>query len=42
VKRDQPVAFDGALVGDQVGIGRTGTLDNPDASQNSDPAALSV
>jgi hypothetical protein len=41
-ERDQPVAFDGSRVGNQVGIGRTGALDDADAAQNSDPAAWSV
>jgi hypothetical protein len=42
VQRDQPVAFDDTLVGDQVGIGRAGALDDTDTRQKSDPAALSV
>jgi hypothetical protein len=42
VQRDEPVAFDGALFRNQVGIGRAGALDDPDARQKIDPAALSV
>ena len=41
-QRDQPVAFDRVWIGKQVGIGRAGALDDPDAAQNSDPAARSV
>ena len=41
VKRNQPITFDCAAIGDQVGIGRTGPLDDPDARQNKDSAALS-
>ena len=41
-KRDQPIALDGCGIGHDVGVGRTGPLDDPDAGQNRDPAALSV
>jgi hypothetical protein len=42
LERYQPVAFDKARIGDEVGIGRAGLLDDADACQNSDPAARSV
>ena len=42
LERDQPVAFGGGSVGNDVGIGRAGALDDPDAAQKSDPAARSV
>ena len=41
-KRDQPVAFDGFGIGKKVGVGRVGALDNSDAAQKIDPAALSL
>ena len=42
VERDQPIAFDGLVVGNEIGIGRAGALDNSDAGQNRLPAARSV
>src|SRR6185437_588406 len=42
VKRDEPVALGGLAVGEEVGVGRTGTLDDSDSSQNRLPAALSL
>ncbi len=42
IERDQPVAFDCLFVRDQVGVGRAGALDDADARQKIDPAALSV
>ncbi len=39
---DEPIAFDGRFVGDEVGVGRAGALDNADAAQKSEPAARSV
>jgi hypothetical protein len=46
LERDQPVALDRALdranIGDQVGVGRAGPLDDSDAGQKSVPAARSV
>jgi hypothetical protein len=36
---NQPVAFTGALVGNEVRIGRAGALDDSNSAQNSDPAA---
>jgi len=39
---DQPIAFDGLVVGKQDGIGRAQSLDNADSAQKSDPAALCV
>jgi hypothetical protein len=41
-ERDQPVAFDGGLVSEEVGIGRAGPLDDADAAQKIDPAARSA
>ena len=41
-KRNQPVALDGAVVGQEIGIGRAGPLDDADAAQKRLPAALSV
>jgi hypothetical protein len=38
-ERDQPIAFASAVVGNQVGVGRAGPLDDADAAQKSDPAA---
>ena len=40
--RDQPIAFAGLRIGNQVGVGRAGLLDDADAAQKSDPAARSV
>jgi hypothetical protein len=42
MKGNQPIALDGGFIGDQVGVGRTGALDDPDAGQKRLPAALSV
>lgn len=42
VESDEPLAFDGFFVGEEIRVGRAGTLDNPDAAQKSDPAARSV
>jgi hypothetical protein len=42
LQRYEPVAFRGARVGEKVGVGRAGPLDNADAAQKSDPAARSV
>jgi len=42
LERDQPIAFDGARVGNQVGVGRAGLLDDADTAQKSDPAARSL
>jgi hypothetical protein len=42
LERDQPVAFDQAFVGKNVGVGRAGALDDADSAQNKDPAARSV
>ena len=42
IERDEPIAFDRASFGNQVGIGRAGALDDADAGQNRLPAALSV
>jgi hypothetical protein len=39
---DQPLAFGGIGIGNEVGVGRARTLDNPDAAQKSDPAARSL
>lgn len=39
---DQPIAFGRIRVRKQVGIGRAGTLDDPDTAQKSDPAARSA
>jgi hypothetical protein len=41
-KRDQPVAFDRQRVAEQRAIGRADLLDDADAAQKSDPAALSA
>lgn len=42
VKRDQPIAFNGVWFGNQVGIGRTGSLYDPNPCQKSELAALSL
>jgi len=42
VKRDQPIAFDGIGVGNDVGVGRAGPVDGPDTGQNRLPAARSA
>jgi hypothetical protein len=42
MQRDQPIAFDGTVIGDEVGVGRASSLDDTDARQKRDPAALSV
>jgi hypothetical protein len=42
MQRDQPIAFDSTVVGYEVGIGRASALDDTDARQKRDPAALSV
>ena len=42
VERNQPLAFDRALASDQVGVGRAGSLDDPNPRQKRLPAALSV
>lgn len=42
VERDEPVALVQRLIGNDVGVGRTGPLDNPDTAQNKDPAARSL
>lgn len=39
---NEPVPFYGTWIGKQVGVGRAGTLDDPDAAQKIDPAARSV
>jgi hypothetical protein len=39
--RDQPIAFADRWLGKDVGVGRAGALDGPDAAQKSDPAARS-
>ena len=39
---DEPVAFDCGVVGDEVGVGRAGALDDPDPRQKSVPAARSL
>lgn len=39
---DQPIGFDGRRVGKQCEISRSQLLDDPDATQKSDPAALFV
>jgi hypothetical protein len=41
-KRDQPVAFDGFGIREKVGVGRVGSLDDSNAAQKIDPAALSL
>jgi hypothetical protein len=41
-QRDEPVALDGVRIGQQVGIGRAGALDDADSAQKIDPAARSV
>jgi hypothetical protein len=41
-ERDQPIAFDRAWLGNDVGVGRAGPLDDADAAQKIDPAALLV
>lgn len=41
-ERDQPVAFGGIRIGNEVCIGRAGTLDDANAAQKSDPAARSL
>ena len=38
----QPVRLDRAAVGQQIGIGGAGAIDDPDTAQKSDPAARSV
>lgn len=42
LKRDQPVPFGRALIREEVGVGRAGSLDNPDSGQRSAPAARSA
>jgi hypothetical protein len=42
VQRDQPIALDRAVIGNEVRVGRAGALDDPDAAQNRLPAARSV
>jgi hypothetical protein len=42
VQGDQPIAFVGAGISKNVGIGRAGPLDDPDPSQKIDPAARSA
>jgi hypothetical protein len=39
---NQPVALDDGRIGQQVGIGRAGALDDSDSAQKIDPAARSV
>jgi hypothetical protein len=41
-QRDKPIPLGCGFVSNEVGIGRAGALDDPDAAQNSDPAARSV
>ena len=41
-QRDQPVALDRERIGEQGAVGRADLLDDADAAQNSDPAAVSV
>src|SRR3954451_5146741 len=33
LQRDQPVAFNGVLIGEQIGVCRAGLLDDPNAAQ---------
>jgi hypothetical protein len=39
LERDEPPALSGSCIGDQVGIGRAGALDDSYAGQKIDPAA---
>jgi hypothetical protein len=42
LERNEPVALDRTIVGQQIGVGRAGALDDPDAGQKIDPAARSA
>ena len=42
LERDEPVALYSRRIGDKIGVGRAGALDETDAGQNSVPAARSV
>jgi hypothetical protein len=41
-KGDEPISLNGTIVGQKVGIGRAGALDNADPAQNNAPAARLV
>jgi len=42
LESDQPISLDAVRIGDEIGVGRTDPLDDADAAQKIDPAALSV
>jgi hypothetical protein len=42
VQRDEPIAFNGVVIGCNVGVGRAGPLNDPDTAQKIDPAAMSL
>jgi hypothetical protein len=42
MQSDEPVTLNRVAVRNQVGVGRAGALDDPDARQKRLPAALSV
>jgi hypothetical protein len=42
MKRNEPIALSGFRVCDEIGVGRARALDDSNAAQKRDPAALSV